>query len=67
MIKTNLFKEQIAKHNLSTKQASEELGICMNTLRDFLNGKNVRMAVVDKICTKWGLQPKDIISYEKDE
>ncbi len=66
MLNTDLFKEQIAKHNLTQEQAAKELGMCYNTFRDFLKGNNVRMDVVDKICTKWGLQPKDIIRYEKE-
>jgi DNA-binding Xre family transcriptional regulator len=67
MLSCELFKEELAKRNLTKKQAMKELSICENTFYDFLNGKNVRMSVIDKICTKWRLQPKDIITYVKEE
>lgn len=67
MLSCELFKEELAKRNLTKKQAMKELSICENTFYDFLNGKNVRMSVIDKICTKWHLQPKDIITYVKKE
>lgn len=67
MLSVDLFKEEIVKRNLTRQQAMKELSICENTFYDFLNGKNVRMSVIDKICTKWHLQPKDIITYVKEK
>ena len=67
MLSCELFKEELAKRNLTKKQAMKELSICENTFYDFLNGKNVRMSVIDKICTKWHLQPKDVITYVPNE
>lgn len=57
----------LLEKDMTKTQLREELGLSSSTLAKMGKDEYVSMEVLDKICTRFGVQPNDIIEHVRGE
>lgn len=66
MISLKPFFGYLAEHQISLKKASTMMGIKESSLYQTKFYNRISQSLLDRICSTFGLEIKDVIRYEED-